>query len=472
MALLAVAPLFLFPFCAQGWISATQICLSLFAAVWIFIEPSRRANEMLHDARIRVAGDCAADPLFWFSMVLVVYYAIACMNDGVGMVYDAEVSLWNLSGASLEFLPGSAETGAVLEFSTAVSLLVILAGCRHALGKTARIVFLLAGSFFSGVAALVAGVLCAFGNEYVTALAQCRYYDASFVGVAFGMWFMASLVVLVGLFEVNLKRFIPFLFVGMGGSAVGLFLFAPPSAVVLFAALSLVVLAATLVYSVFRIGSSVAPKCLAMLCVMLAMPVLFCVGVLPPSLVSAKVAPFTEMSFFPEDFWPARELLNNFAMKTWTGRPWLGLGIGSFPLNIRFLATDADWEIVSTWQKGALNGWLQLLAERGIIGMIMVVLPLLFLLWTFVLRFSGIFKKNTSLSFVSFICSVHPASILGPLAVAALVICGFFDYSFYRQEVYLAAASLFALAGSFFPVRRKSPPDGGESMKVEAENGR
>jgi hypothetical protein len=73
---------------------------------------------------------------------------------------------------------------------------------------------------------------------------------------------------------------------------------------------------------------------------------------------------------------------------------------------------------------------------------------------------------------VSFICSVHPASILGPLAVAALVICGFFDYSFYRQEVYLAAASLFALAGSFFPVRRKSPPDGGESMKVEAENGR
>ena len=469
MALLAVAPLFLFPFCGQGWISATLICLSLFAAVWVFVEPSRRANEMLHDARLRVACECAVDPLFWFSLVIVLFYAAAGLNGGVGMVYDAESSNWRLAGASAAFLPGSAEGGAGFAFSMSVALVVILAGCRHALGKTARIVFLLSGSFFSGVAALTAGVLCASGNAYLTDLAQCRYYDASFVGVAFGLWLMASMTVLVGLFEVNLKRFVPFLFIGLGGSAVGLFLFAPLCVVLLFVLMSVIVLIASLVYGGVKMSSVTAPKCLALLSVMLALPVAFCVCVLPPPLISAKISAVMDMSFFPEDFSAARDLLSSFALKSWSERPWLGSGMGSFPLNIRFFAGDADWEVITTWQKGALNGWLQLLSERGIIGMIMVISPFLFLLWTYILRFSCIFRKKEPFSIVSLVCAIHPACILGPLAVAAVALCGFVDYSFYRQEVYLAAASFFALAGSFFPVRRKKSEED-DSMNSEAEN--
>ena len=65
LALLAVAPLFLFPFLPGESVATVELWLSGFTLVWLLMEPSRRNEEMLHDARMRVAGDIARDPLFW-----------------------------------------------------------------------------------------------------------------------------------------------------------------------------------------------------------------------------------------------------------------------------------------------------------------------------------------------------------------------------------------------------------------------
>ena len=70
LALLAVAPLFLFPFCGAVWTARVLLWLSFLAFVWTLVEPSRRQGEMLHDARFRVFLSVFRDPLFWFSLFL------------------------------------------------------------------------------------------------------------------------------------------------------------------------------------------------------------------------------------------------------------------------------------------------------------------------------------------------------------------------------------------------------------------
>lgn len=470
LSLLAVAPLFLFPYFGPGAVAVVLLCLSLFAAIWITMEPSRRANEMLHDARVRVAGECFRDPLFWVSIVIAAVYFTALMNDGVGMVYDAENALWKMSAPALAFLPGTVEGAGLLPFATAVASVVLLEGCRHALGKTARVTFLFSGGILSGLAALTAVFLCAAGNETVLQATRCLYYDASFIGTAFGIWFAGSMVSLVGLYEVGMYKVIPFSFISIGGSAAGLFLFAPMPVILLFAAVAVIAFSLALAYAGVKLTSAVAPKCAALLSMAGVFAVAFVIFFVPSEIVNAKVAQFTEWKMFPESFDALRALLTGFSLEVWSDHPWLGTGLGSFAYNIRFLAGDADWSVIQTWQKSALNGWLQLLAERGIVGFILVVAPFLFLLWTYAVRCVKMILRKQIGSYKGFVSAFHPVTFLGPLVVAAVAIGALFDCSFYRPEVYLATLSVFALAGSFFPVLKKRS-ENDESKNGEAENG-
>ena len=56
LAFLAVAPLFLFPFCAASSVAVTLLWLTLLAAVWCGLMPSVRRGERLYDARLRVVS--------------------------------------------------------------------------------------------------------------------------------------------------------------------------------------------------------------------------------------------------------------------------------------------------------------------------------------------------------------------------------------------------------------------------------
>ena len=73
LAILAVAPLFLFPFFGEDTIAVVLLWLSLPAAVWTFMQPSVRRGEMLHDARDRVSSEVFRDPFFWVMLVVVVF---------------------------------------------------------------------------------------------------------------------------------------------------------------------------------------------------------------------------------------------------------------------------------------------------------------------------------------------------------------------------------------------------------------
>lgn len=458
LALLAVAPLFLFPFCGADWTVRALLWLSLSAFVWMLSAPSCRKDELPHDARARVALSVRTDPLFWFSLFLVVLAAVRWANDGVAMCYDAEAGAWILSEPRLPFLPGCAAGSGAMQFAVAVAAVVLMQAARHALGKSARVCFLFAAAFLAGVAALTAGVAVMCGHARTLDLVTCPTTDAAYVGSAFGLHLMGSMVATAGAFERKWQRAMPLLAIGIAGCAVGLYLFAPDLTIAVYVVGAVLALAMSLVYAHVRIGSLAAPKILAFLLAVSALPAFFIVAAVPDSVKEARFAAlFADGRFFADGFLEARAALSAIAAKVWKEHPWFGTGLGSFALDIRFTATPDDWNLFSARQVGALNGWWQMLAERGISGILLFVAPVFFLAWTYVLRAVAFVTDAVARHRVSGVVAIHPVCVLGPLAVAAAAACGFFDHSFWSPETVLAAVAMFAMAGSAFPVvRRKS----------------
>ena len=427
--------------------------LSLQCCLWILLEPSRRQGEMLHDARYRVFVSVFRDPLFWFSLFLIAIAFIRWHNGGVGMSYDAENSVWSLSQPSLPFLPGSLTGNGYLPFVAVVAVSVLVQGVRHALGKSARGCFLFIASTLAGFAAVIATVSAAFGYGGALAAAECKMTDATFAGNGFGLHLVGAMVAIVVAFDRKWKRAMPLMIVAVGGCGVGLYVFSPDFVIIVYAAAAVLALAFSLVYAQRKVGGLVAPKCLAILLIAAAAGAVLTMGVVPASVKDARFAFLLqeEGKLLSDAFMAARESLSSIAFAVFKEHSWLGTGLGSFGLDIRFQAKDADWALFSSAQQGALNGWWQMIAERGISGVIFFVSPLFFLLWTYVLRAVEAVRRLFVAGRLGDVMAFQPTCALGPIVLAAAASCGFIDHSFWRPETMMAVATMFAMSGSSFP---------------------
>ena len=441
--------------------------MSFIAFLWMLVEPSRRQGEMLHDARLRVFLSVFHDPLFWFSLFLALVAFVRWLNDGVAMVYDAENAVWSLRTPAIPFLPGSVSESGYLPFSATLAVTVMMQGCRHALGKSARGAFLFIASFLAGVASISAVISAACGHPGALSAAACATSDASFAGSAFGLHLAGAMVALVAAFERKWKSAMPLLIVAIGGCGTGLYAFAPDYVIAVYTLASVLVLGFSLMYASRKVGGLVVPKCLAILLVSAAAGALFSMWVLPASVRGARFAFLSQggASLLPDGFIAARDSLSAIAASVWKEHSWLGTGLGSFGLDIRFNASPDDWALLPSSQVGALNGWWQMLAERGIAGVILFASPLLFLSWTYVLRAYEAVRKAVSSRRPAELMSLHAVCWIGPLAIAAATVCGFIDHSFWRPETMMAAAAMFALSGSAFPAVAKNTGGKSETEK-------
>lgn len=447
LAILAVAPLFLFPFFGPSAVAMVLLWLSADAMLWVMLEPSRRSGEMLHDARSRVAVAMLKDPLLWVSLAVVVMAGVRWANGGIAMAYDAEALEWYIKEPPLAFFPGCAVGAGELPFAGAVAVAVLMQGCRHALGKSARVFFLVASSFLAAVAAVAAIALGAAGHEGAKGFTECGLACASYPGMSFGLYFLAGLAGLAGAFERKWNRYTLLFSFAIGGCAAGLYFFAPPFTIVVFAAAGLLLLAYSAVYVGFEVGSVDACKCLVAVLIAASVPVLCAMGMGTGGVNEARLASVSEGgSLFPATYRPLGDLLSSIAAKVWQVHPWTGTGIGTFSLDVRFNATAADWSLIPHGLVTALNGWWYVLAERGIIGALVFALVGALLLFTFVWRLVASFKLRF----------YHPACLLGLVALAAAGTDSFFGASFLRPEATAAVAALLATAASAFPTARKA----------------
>ena len=464
---MAVSPLFLYPYCGEGWTAAALMCLSVSALLWMLLEPSRRSGESLLDARLRVFGGLVRDPVFWMLAVVVLLAGMRWANDGIGMVYNPEARVWSMGSPVLTFLPGATKGRGVLEFAGALGVLVAVSSVRHALGKSARLSFLLTSSCLAALAAISWGLAAHCGVKGATDAVARGMLTSSFFGTAFALHLLGGIVALAGMFELGWNRMLLVYSFGLGGSMTGAYFLLPPHLVVLYAALAVVTLVVSLVYVGVTRGASDASKCVVAVLLSFLFPVLLSLALTPGVEATARIAAlFADEAdagarlFLPESFWRSRELMSAMAFKEWLVHPWLGTGLGSFPIDLRFNAKDADWLLLDVGQKLPRSGWWALLLERGIIGALMIALPVGGMAFTFVRRLTGAFRGKRL-----FI----PGCWLGVACAVAFTAQSFVDASFLLPEAMMAAAAFLALAAASLPPkeRRKSKDDDkeGETTK-------
>lgn len=433
LALVAVAPLFLSPVCVL-WLTGL-------AVIWILMEPSRIGDESLGEAHRRVFRSIWTDPFFWLSVVLLTYALVRYFNDGVSMAYDAETKAWAVSKPKMPILPGSVRGHGAVEMATAFAFCVVLQGCRHALGRSARMVFALVVSALSGIGAVVLAALLSMNYAFALALVECHSVNPSYLGTAMGAYSLLGTVALLAVYERRWLKAMPLTVFSIGGNAAGLFLFAPPMVQVVWGCGEILLLLYAFFYARKHLPGSGEFKFLVTFSIALTLGVVLVVATLPEQLLNARIAVFRTGAFFPDKFMVVRGVLSDISLKVWKSYAWLGTGLGSFTLGMRFHAAEADWAVVVPEQLAPLNGYWCILSERGIIGLAFILCPAAFLLWTYGANLVRGIARGLP----------HPACWVGPLALIAIGAESAIDASLTIPGVLLAVALMMALSASSFP---------------------
>lgn len=433
LAVLAVAPLFLSP----NWV----VWLSSAGAVWLLMEPSKINGESLRAARRRVVRSIVKDPFFWLTMTFLAYCVVVLVNSGVRLSYDAETSKWFMSAPPMPLLPASAGGFGVGEAAGVLALTVVVQGCRHALGKNARLAFLSTMSLLSGVAALVSVAGCLLGHDGFVALLQRDFSRPEYIGCAFGICSLGASAALAGVFGNRWFKNVFLVWTGIVGNVAGTFLFAPPPVALLFAAAHIVLFVYSFAYAYKEMGVMAEFKYTVVFFISLAVAAVVAFFALPEEIMTKKTLPWMTGAFLSPETLELRENLSDIAFSAWHKSPWLGTGLGTFALDIKFNAAQSDFLIIPETQVLPLNGYWKLLAESGIVGAVLYSLLFGFLAFTFVRRLvSGVR-----------VAFPEPACLAGFLALAVVALESLIDCSFLVPGTTVALCSLMALSAASFP---------------------
>ena len=441
LGLITAAPLFLFPYCSVGWIAVTLFWLSALGAIWVVMEPSRIGDEMPHNARERVIKTLVRDPVAYFLLAALGYAVIRVCNGGIGMHYDFAAKSWSIKEAAWEYLPGCVDGHGLLPIAVLTAMLPVVLGIRNALGKKARIAYALTVTILAGTAGLFYGFEFLTNDATILNLSICDYAEPAFMGMAFGV---ALLLGTVAMFGANEYRWIKpelLLVPALIGCAAGLAVFSSLPVLLAFLAATLIMIVIGFVSTRTVLEGTGPFRCGIFFMTLVVAMGFLAVSVEPNTGLGARVAALQELKMFPDWFWQARELLSGVAEKAFKANPWLGSGLGSFKLDIRFLAGGGIFRSIRPGQAMALQGWWQLAAERGVVGSMFFVVGFMFLAWTYVSRHAVWFAQ----------LQWRPLNFLFPVLTAAAVAVTFFECSAFRSEVLLILTAALALSANAAP---------------------
>ena len=447
LAILAVAPLVLFPFCSERVVATVLLWLSLLVGIWMILEPSVHGGERLHDARHRVASRIFLDPLTWVLLAVVLFSGFRALNAGIAFKYNAETAVWYVSSAAVPVFPGVVGSSGDLDFAVAVAFLVLVQSCRHSVGRLARMAFLLMAAALAGLAAIVS--LWAFREGFPVAgsFSPSPVSDnCSFAGFPFGLYMIGGLVSLAAIFENKWNMAVLLVLLGVSGAGAGMFAFAPEYQILAFFVAVLVVLLYVAFYLYWTMRSSSEFKFLVIAGISLALGGLTAVFFLPSNVLGGRIASFESLSFFSGRYWEIRRLLSDVAFRTWTSNLWIGTGLGSFSLDFRFVAKPEDWLLLPRNVTALANGWWFVLVERGVVGFVFLTLPFGFLLVSYARRLIG------SLPWMRI---PHPTALLLPLVLVLFVGGAFLDCSAFRADALLVMGPLAAISATAFSGRKR-----------------
>ena len=458
LALLAAVPFAVGLFSNVHEASVSALWLSLIAGEWLFVQPSLKSGEGFRDARRRVISGMLRDPVFWFWLVVVVMAGIRALNGGIELAYSPESEEWRVSDPWTVGFPSSVEGHGFPLFAMSVSMFVLVSGVRHGLGKSARAMCLLLSSFVAGAAGIAASVAVCMGNAGFMKQSLVGLFSPTWAGDAFCIWFVASAAALGQVEERGWKKVgLPAVFVSIAGSAAGV-LFLCPSVVAAGAAVAAAVVAViSFNYAGFHAGLVAAARAVVVFSLAVALPLVALSGLADKEICSAKLNSLIPSGAMTEREVTMRGALVRNALAMSQESLWLGKGVGAYSINAPFFAEKEDWAELPVKIEFVPNGYAHLLAERGIVGCLILLAAVGLFVVSSAMRFALGFKAMADDS-----DSPTPFLAVPPVAWAQFPMLVFFGVlSLYASSPVVQAqtwAALFfilAMASASFPKRKR-----------------
>ena len=459
LSLLAAVPFVVGLFAGPHAASVTALWLCLVALEWLLLQPSLRSGEGFRDARRRVVSETLRDPLFWFAVIAAVFAGFRALNGGVVLDYDPESQAWCVSEPWTVGLPSSVPGAGLPFFVVALSMVVIVPGLRHGLGKSARAMCLLVASLIAGGAGMAACVAVCSGSEGFLKLAGTGLFSPTWAGDAFCFWLVASSAALGEVEERGWKKAgLPAVFLAIAGNAAGVVFLCPP--IVAAGAFLAAAIAAVLSvnYSGFHAGLVAAARAVVVFSLALALPLIALSGLADEDLARGKFEGLLPANAITERQQTMRTALVDNAFTMWKESPWLGKGLGAYSINAPFCAEKDDWADLPVKIEFVPNGYAQMLAERGIVGCLLVLVGIVLLVGSGLTRFALGFKAvaDDSDSPAPFLSVPPVAWAQLPMLLFAGILCVFAASPVLQAQSWTAFVFILAMASASFPVRRRT----------------
>ena len=463
LGLLAAFPIAFSQFLGADTLGCVLLWLSLFAAIWVYFNPSVRPDEHSADARLRVLASTVRDPAFYFFVLATGFAVVRWLNSGIVVWYDAEQSVWSVKQAAAPNMPASTLDAGFLPMAVTVALGVMVVGVRHALGLSARIFCGMTAVLLVGLGGLAASVYASLGTypAFLQA-AKVDFVHTPFVGTSFGIFLI--LAIAFGAAAESRKwayARIPYVF-AVAGTSSGLVFFAPPAVACVYLLSAILFAAFAFVYCA-RAGSLGGFARMAVLTVLgLSVPALLIMALASPDLQQFKLQGLNAENVFPVEYSLLKDTLSRISKTMWLERPWCGAGVGAFGLHVPFIAVKADWAVLPPHVSNAISGYWTLLAERGIVGCSLLAVGAGILLWSWCARLVAAFlyiRGNDEADAFVFACPpvVWTAPIVAGLAIAELL----FSNAFASPAAVFAFMVPLVLSAASFP--RKVLPSTGQA---------
>lgn len=452
LALLASLPPALLPFLSERHLGLTIFWLSALAGLWILLEPSILAGEHLSTARGRVRHDMVRDPLFWFFLATVVFAGLRWLNSGIGMHYDPEEGAWSVAKPFMETLPASVGDSGFLPFAVAVGLGVLVQGVLHGLGLSARISFGIVTGFVLGIAGIACATFVCLEWAPFLQHAKAGFMSGPFYGSFFGLILLMSLM--SGIQAESCKwtaARLPFC-VAITGNLTGLLFFAPPALAMGYTAIAALMTLFALIYQ--SRGGSLGGVAYSLTMVIFGTAFAVCalLSFAPEAVVKAKAEGLELATAFPDSYRQASEILNRISRLMWKESPWSGVGVGAFNLHAKFLAEKADWYVLAPNVSSALNSYWTMLAERGILGSLMLASAAVLFLFAWVKNLvQAVIYLHTRDDADIFLFACAPIVWVLPAVLALFCVEALFTPVLSCSVTLFAVSALLALSAASFP---------------------
>ena len=457
LALAAALPAALAQFVPVETLSYSMFWVSALAVIWMLIEPSVLSGETISAARARVVSRTMRDPMSWFLLLVVIFAFARWLNDGVKLAFDAESATWAVKEPGVSILPASTGSAGLFPLALAVSMSIVIVGVKQTLGKQARIWFGVAVGAFAAIGACIAAVNVGLGVEPFRSSALSGFGAPCFYGSQYALFLPMAVACGIQAEQNGMtKARLPFAW-AVAGNSVGAYLFLPGILCVAYLVISVIVAIIAFALSKRCSGAAATARAASML----AFGVIIAIfSVILPSFADVQKSKSDgfdlEKSFSPA-LYDRNEALFRVSKAIWLESPWSGSGVGSFVLQAPFFVSKEDWSVLPPQPEVGPNGFMTLIAERGIVGAIFWAVGVGFLLYFWVSRLIGSFAWHRQQDEGrSWFVNIPAVVWVGPLVFLAAIADAFFSSGFPLTALAVCVAVSLSLSAASFPKVKRS----------------